>query len=120
MSYNDLKYIIENLSEIENIIIDESFIHFAYEDSDFKMISASTLFNKFENLIIIKSMSKDFGIAGIRAGYAIMSESKVRQLLKNGYLWNSSGLSEYFLKLYSREDFFIRYEIVRKNYISET
>ena len=42
-------------------------------------------------------MSKDFGIAGIRAGYSIMSENKVKDLLSNGYLWNVSGLAFYFL-----------------------
>ena len=42
-------------------------------------------------------MSKDFGIAGIRAGYAIMSEAKINHLLKTGFLWNSNSFSEYFL-----------------------
>ena len=62
-------------------------------------------------------MSKDFGIAGIRAGYGIMSKEKVEKLLQNGYLWNLNGLSEYFFKLYARPDFLKDYEQVRKKYI---
>jgi histidinol-phosphate/aromatic aminotransferase/cobyric acid decarboxylase-like protein len=65
-------------------------------------------------------MSKDFGIAGIRAGYAIMDEEKVNELLKNGYLWNSNGLAEHFFRLYSQQDFVTKYQIVRKKYITET
>jgi histidinol-phosphate/aromatic aminotransferase/cobyric acid decarboxylase-like protein len=62
-------------------------------------------------------MSKDFGIAGIRAGYAIMDKHKVNHLLKQGYLWNLSGLAEYFFRLYVQKDFLRAYEKVRIPYI---
>jgi histidinol-phosphate/aromatic aminotransferase/cobyric acid decarboxylase-like protein len=71
------------------------------------------------NLSLLNSMSKDFGIAGIRVGYGVMHEDKVRTLLKNGYLWNSNGLAEYFFKLYTRSDFLEQYEEVREKYIRE-
>ena len=60
---------------------------------------------RFPNLMVVKSMSKDFGVAGIRAGYAVMAPERVQALLDNGYLWNSSGLAEYFFDLYARPDF---------------
>ena len=119
LKYKDLRYILNNLKEIKNIIIDESFIHFAFEDEGYSLISATELYKEFSNVIVIKSMSKDFGIAGIRAGYWVMDKYKVAKLLKNGYLWNSSGLSEYFFRLYKRDDFFKEYEKVRKKYITE-
>lgn len=65
-------------------------------------------------------MSKDFGIAGVRAGYGVMNEARVAALVKNGYLWNSNGLSEFFFRLYVREDFAKDYEQVRKRYIADT
>lgn len=119
LPYQDLRYILNNLKELKNIIVDESFIHFAYEDSEYSLISATELFKEFSNVIVIKSMSKDFGIAGIRSGYAVMDKHKVSSLLKDGYLWNSSGLSEYFFRLYKRQDFFNEYEVVRKQYIKD-
>ena len=72
---------------------------------------------RFPNLMVVKSMSKDFGVAGIRAGYAVMAPERVRTLLDNGYLWNSSGLAEYFFDLYSRPDFQERYERERIRFI---
>jgi histidinol-phosphate/aromatic aminotransferase/cobyric acid decarboxylase-like protein len=117
---SDVSYILDNLSHIENIIIDESFIHFAYENIELSQITYEELISKFTNLIIIKSMSKDFGIAGIRAGYAVMNENRVNQLLKHGYLWNISGLTNYFFKVYSEKSFVKKYEIVRKKYIMNT
>lgn len=117
---DDLQYIIHELSFVDNIIIDESFIHFAFENTELSQITVQGLLDKFKNLIIIKSMSKDFGIAGIRAGYGIMSEEKVKTLLSNGYLWNISGLADYFFKIYSEREFNQQYEIVRKKYIMNT
>ena len=118
--YKDLHIIIQSLPEVENIIIDESFLHFAYENKNYDFISYSSLFKEFSNVILIKSMSKDFGIAGIRAGYGVMAKQKVAKLLKNAYLWNSNGLSEYFFRLYARDDFKQEYEYIRKIYIKQT
>ncbi len=120
ISQLELLKIIENLPEIKNFVIDESFIHFAYEDMGMSQITSEELITKYENLIIIKSMSKDFGIAGIRAGYAVMNEKKVSLLLKNGYLWNVSGLANYFFKIYGDSVFIENYEVVRKKYIMNT
>lgn len=117
---NSLKIILEELSWVENIIIDESFIHFSYEDEKMHLNSIVSYLTNQKNIYVIKSMSKDFGIAGIRCGYAIMSENKVSTLLENGYLWNSNGLAEYFYRLYSKKEFINQYELVRKKYIFET
>lgn len=120
ISKSDVKKIIEECDFCENIILDESFIHFAYEDSSLDLVNYYDWVNHYSNLIIIKSMSKDFGIAGIRVGYAVMDKVKVANFLENGYLWNSNGLAEYFLNLYGNKDFLDKYENVRKEYINET
>ncbi len=119
INFKDIRKIVEELREVEMILIDESFIHFAYEDEDKSQISTSELAIEFPNVVVVKSMSKDFGIAGVRAGYAIMSNERVSKLLKNGYLWNSSGLSEYFFKLYKDKSFLNEYSKVRIKYIDE-
>jgi histidinol-phosphate/aromatic aminotransferase/cobyric acid decarboxylase-like protein len=119
IAYEQLRKILVGLKQVENIIIDESFVHFAFEDENRTLITATELFKEFENVIVIKSMSKDFGIAGIRCGYGVMNKYKVMNLLKNGYLWNSNGLSEYFFRLYERDDFKQAYEVVRKRYIAD-
>jgi histidinol-phosphate/aromatic aminotransferase/cobyric acid decarboxylase-like protein len=120
LKQDDFYYILSNLKEVSNIIIDESFIHFAYEDIELSQISSEDLTNSYPNLIIVKSMSKDFGIAGLRAGYAVMNVDKVSKLLKNGYLWNVSGLTNYFFKVYSQNNFIEMYNVVRKKYIMNT
>ena len=120
VSQKDITELVEELSWVKNIIIDESFIHFAYENSSMVLPSIEKLASEYSNVYLIKSMSKDFGIAGIRCGYAIMDASKVSSLIQNGFLWNSGGLAEYFFRLYTREDFLLEYEEVRKKYITES
>ncbi len=118
--YADIVRILENLPPSTTAVIDESFIHFAYEGEDLAIQSAVKEVERFPNLIVVKSMSKDFGVAGIRAGYAVMSPDRVHQLLDDGYLWNSNGLAEYFFRLYCRDQFLAEYDIVRRRYIGET
>ncbi len=109
--------LLEELRDVPNVIVDESFIHFACEGNGFTYLSVADEVRRFPNLMVVKSMSKDFGVAGIRAGYAVMAPERVRTLLDNGYLWNSSGLAEYFFDLYSRPDFQERYERERIRFI---
>lgn len=108
------------LDFLENIIIDESFVHFSFDGFNGKYDNWEGLAAENSKIIVIKSMSKDFGIAGIRAGYGIMSADRVSNLLKNGYLWNVSGLAVYFFKKYSSEEFRLKYDMLRRKYILYT
>lgn len=109
--------LLEELRDVPNVLVDESFIHFACEGEGFAYRSLVHQVSRFPNLMVVKSMSKDFGVAGIRAGYAVMAPERVRALLENGYLWNSSGLAEYFFDLYSRPEFQAEYQRKRVHYI---
>ena len=118
--HDDLQTILAGLPPEVTVVVDESFIHFAFEDLNLDIRSVIGDCEAHPNLVVVKSMSKDFGIAGIRAGYAVMAPERVESLLRDGYLWNSNGLAEYFFRLYCRDDFVERYDIVRKQYILET
>ena len=93
------------------LIVDESFIHFAPGEESVEQEAAGS-----ENLIIIRSLSKDFGIAGIRLGYAIMPVKMRNELLRTGFLWNSNGLAYYFSTLLSDPSFQKEYEKARERY----
>jgi histidinol-phosphate/aromatic aminotransferase/cobyric acid decarboxylase-like protein len=114
---NNILKILEDLSHLSLVIVDESFVDFASDGDPTSSVSISNAVERFPNLVVIKSMSKDFGIAGVRAGYAVMSEQRVSEILSNGHLWNVSGLAEYFFELYSRPDFSSKYQAIRLQYI---
>lgn len=52
------------------VVIDESFLDFVEEKSNFSAIS---LVNEYKNLIVVKSLTKFFAFPGIRVGYGIIS-----------------------------------------------
>lgn len=84
---DDLEKIIKKAAEFERpIIIDE-----AYGDFISRKMSAVSLVNKYKNLIVIRSLSKGLGLAGIRAGYMVTSKYIADQYRKisNPYEMNS-------------------------------
>ena len=118
METNDIEKILNNCPGLNHIILDESFIHFN-NDGVSKIETYFDSNSNLEKVIGIKSLSKDFGIAGIRAGYAILNKSLRNNILNQGLLWNSNGIAEYFFELYSRKEFIVKYENVLKRYLED-
>jgi histidinol-phosphate/aromatic aminotransferase/cobyric acid decarboxylase-like protein len=114
-----MRGMLEAFSHLELVILDESFVDFAYEDDERNRRSLAADAAGMSNVMLVKSMSKDFGIAGVRAGYAIMNPDWVRMLLGNGYLWNISGLAEFFFRLFPEDEFQAQYAAVRLRYLDE-
>lgn len=115
----DLLDFIEEFHHLENIIVDESFIDFSNHKSH-DDVSVQNLVQDYKNLVVINSMSKNFGIAGLRCGYGVMAASKVENLLKTGYLWNISGLANFFYQEYENIEFQRSYFNVKERYQFET
>ncbi len=58
-----------------NVLIDEAYIDFAPKGS-----SAAPLIKKYTNLLVVKTFSKSYSLAGIRCGYAIGSKELISAL----------------------------------------
>ena len=114
VSKEKMKELLEKFAFMDNIILDESFIEFAGTPE-----SVATSFYEFKNLTIIRSMSKIFGIAGIRAGFCITKAEYVTKLLNSGYLWNSNCFAIYFFELLNNKDFMKEYEEAKDKYNKE-
>ncbi|NQW16131.1 MAG: histidinol-phosphate aminotransferase family protein [Chloroflexi bacterium] len=112
----DLNWILDRLSYLRTIVLDESFLHFGLDAPPGVLPSLVSVTEAYPNVSIVKSMSKDFGIAGIRAGYAVMAPDRVKELLDHGYLWNINGMAEYFFLLMTRRNFITEYLGVLREY----
>lgn len=73
------------LSEIEKlaqssyqglIVVDEAYVDFSKEESAVKLIQ------KYPNIVVLQTLSKAFGLAGIRCGFAIANDDII-QLMNN-------------------------------------
>lgn len=118
-STSDMLRLLEALADLPLVILDESFVDFAWEDAERRRTTLTVRAAEMPNVMLVKSMSKDFGIAGLRAAYAVMSPDRLDTLVGNGYLWNISGLAEFFFRLFTERQFERDYEWARQRYISE-
>ena len=96
------------------LIVDESFIEFAQAGIK---ASVETMVEKHNNLVVIKSMSKVFGVAGIRLGYLLSADRAFIKAIRASLpIWNINGLAEEFLRLVGRyrREFFASCELTRE------
>jgi len=98
---DDLIWIIEKLKGT-TVLVDESFIDFSGNRDKF---SVQSLINKYPSLILIRSLSKEFGIPGLRIGYMVTSNKKIKdKMLEYMPIWNINSIAEYFIEN------FVKYE----------
>ena len=82
------------------IIIDESFIDFAEGGES---ILSNDILDKYSNLIVIKSISKSFGVPGIRLGIAAGGSCQIiKKLKKDVSIWNINSFAEFFLQIFEK------------------
>ena len=95
--------IIELLDEAKKknktVIFDESFIDFADAKDRYTLIEDKTLSN-YPNLIVVKSISKSYGIPGIRLGVLATSNTSIIEKIEDTLpVWNINSYGEYFLQI---------------------
>lgn len=73
------------------IVVDEAYIDF----SNFDNISSVDLINKYDNLIVMRTLSKAFGLAGLRVGAMIGNEELINYIWKVKVPYNMNALSQY-------------------------
>lgn len=87
-------------------VIDESFLDFI--EGDLSMVS---LLSEYDNLIVIKSLTKFFAIPGLRIGYGVCSNVELNEKIKKiSPAWNINILAEIATKTALKD----------KEYIKET
>ena len=93
----DLVRLLAVLAEIDcMLIVDESFIDFSAEP---ERTSLEADIAQYPNLAIFKSMSKAYGICGIRIGYMLCANPAFTAKVRQGVaIWNLNGFAEAFLR----------------------
>ena len=98
------------------VVIDEAYYGF-YNYSFIREI------NKYKNLIILRTFSKSYGLAGLRAGYLISNETIIKELFKFKPMYEINSIAckvlEIFLKHKDLEKSFIKEVLDGKNYFQK-
>ena len=103
-------------AKVNQVIVDESFSHFATEATP---ETAAGLVAEFPELVVVNSLSKSYGIPGLRLGYAVMAAQRA-EALRNRSLWNLNALAEWFATLLGDPEFQQAYERARRRYVRDT
>ncbi len=93
-------------------VVDESFADFAvgFGTADEITLLHDEILDKYKNLIVVKSISKSFGVPGFRLGVlASGNKELISALKKEVAIWNINSFGEFYMQIYEK---------YKKNYIS--
>ncbi len=82
------------------LVIDESFIDFADENDT---LIEQKIIDDNKNFCVIKSISKSFGVAGIRLGIMVSGNEKIIDAVKSDVaIWNINSFAEFYMQIYEK------------------
>ena len=83
------------------VLLDESFIDFAEPERKYTMLENEIL-EKHRNLIVVKSIGKSYGVAGLRLGIIATADKDLLKAIRNNMqIWNINSFAEYYLQTYN-------------------
>lgn len=100
LSKNAVEMLVEETHKLGiTLIVDESFVDFSEQDKRFTLLSERYL-EQHPNLMVIKSISKSYGVPGFRLGIlATGNIDLAAQVRKHLPIWNINSFGEFFLQI---------------------
>lgn len=86
LSVSDIQYILDNIKMSTCFLLDEAYIEFYGR-------SAVSLLKEYPNLIVARTFSKAYGLAGTRVGYMLASQPIVEMIGKSFMPYHMNSLS---------------------------
>lgn len=84
------------------LIVDESFVDFS-KDWDNNTLLHNNILEAYPHMVVIKSISKSYGVPGIRLGIMCSSDKDlITKMKKMVSIWNINSFAEYFMQIYTK------------------
>lgn len=81
------------------LIVDESFVDFANSDFSTTLLSEKIL-QDYKELVVVKSISKSYGIPGLRLGIISSADTELIEFIKNDVsIWNINSIAEFYMQI---------------------
>lgn len=82
------------------LVVDESFVDFAEE---YGSLLENEVLERFPGLIVVKSVSKSYGVPGLRLGILASSDTAlIASMKKDLSIWNINSFAEFYLQIADR------------------
>ena len=75
----DLQSFLGKVPEDTLVVVDQAYVDFVAPEEDYQL---TEWIESFENLVLLRTFSKMYGLAGLRLGYALTDSNNVQALLK--------------------------------------
>ncbi|MCI0816521.1 MAG: histidinol-phosphate aminotransferase family protein [Chloroflexi bacterium] len=97
VSKEDVVRMLRAFGGLDLVLVDESFLYFA--GGDYRDLSVAGSIQDFPNLVVVNSMSKAYGVPGLRLGYAASGDAKlIARLRAELPIWSVNSLAQFFLE----------------------
>jgi histidinol-phosphate/aromatic aminotransferase/cobyric acid decarboxylase-like protein len=84
------------------LIVDESFVDFTDEVNDNSLLHNNIL-EKYPDLMVMKSISKSYGVPGLRLGiFASSNKSLIARIKREVSIWNINSFSEFYMQIFGK------------------
>lgn len=101
--FNDLLKLIEWTKDKKiRFIVDESFVDFANVEGQFSLFD-NTILAANDHLVVVKSISKSYGIPGFRLGVLASGDTGlIAKMKKQVAIWNINSYGEFFMQIFEK------------------
>jgi histidinol-phosphate/aromatic aminotransferase/cobyric acid decarboxylase-like protein len=82
---------LDELSDLDLVVVDESFIDFVEVERNPSVASEASIRS---NVVVLKSLGKNFGLHGVRFGYMVANPGLARKMASSLPKWNLNSLAE--------------------------
>lgn len=84
------------------LVVDESFVDFC-EDYATASLLDDAILEQYPNLVVMKSISKSFGVPGLRLGVlASADKTLISQMKQRVSIWNLNSFAEFYMQIYTK------------------
>lgn len=86
------------------LVVDESFVDFSSEFPHNTLLR-NDLLERFPDMIVVKSISKSFGVPGLRLGIMASTDTELIAFVKKDVsIWNLNSFAEFFMQIYTKHE----------------
>lgn len=91
ISQKDFEYVLERLQGQALVVLDEAYVEYVSPEAD---VNSLSYLNKFSNLVILRTFSKIFALAGLRVGYGAADKRIIKDLNRIRLPFNVNSLAQ--------------------------
>lgn len=88
---DELQAFVERIPSDVLVVLDEAYAEYA-DDPDYP--DSIKLINRYENILVTRTFSKIYGLAGLRLGYGMAQPGLIRNLLKTKQPFNVNSIAQ--------------------------